>query len=105
MRELFLAEEEKIYLEIKEYHLLTPKPMNDSQISNSRKKLARFIEIDTNRTKLIEKKNKISLKRKSLRKNLIEIIIKIGLQQINQIEILNRIIKNQIMMNKNLMKI
>ena len=54
-------EEEKIYLEIKEYHLLTPKPMNDSQVSNSRKKLARFIEIDTNRTKLIEKKNKLEI--------------------------------------------
>ena len=54
-------EEEKIYLEIKEFHLLTPKPMNDSQISKARKKLARFIEIDTNRTKLIEKKNKLEI--------------------------------------------
>ena len=30
--------------------------MKDSQISNSRKKLARFIKVDTNRIKLIEKK-------------------------------------------------
>ena len=54
-------EEEKIYLKIKEFHLLTPKPMNDSQISKARKKLSRFIEIDTNRTKLIEKKNKLEI--------------------------------------------
>lgn len=38
------------------FHVLTPKPMKDSQISNSRKKLARFIKVDTNRIKLIEKK-------------------------------------------------
>ena len=44
-------EEEKIYLEIKEIHLISPKPMNES----------RFIEIDTNRTKLIEKKNKLEI--------------------------------------------
>ena len=56
-------EEEKIYLKIKEFHLLTPKPMNDSQISKARKKLSRFIEIDTNRTKLIEKKNKLEILR------------------------------------------
>ena len=54
-------EEEKIYLEVKEYHLISPKPMNETQISNSRKKLSRFIEIDTNRTKLIEKKNKLEI--------------------------------------------
>ena len=54
-------DEEKIYLDIKEYHLISPKPMNDTQISKARKKLARFIEIDTNRTKLIEKKNKLEI--------------------------------------------
>ena len=54
-------EEEKIYLDIKEIHLLSPKPMNETQIRNSRKKLERFIEIDTNRTKLIEKKNKLEI--------------------------------------------
>ena len=54
-------DEEKIYLEIKEYHLISPKPMNDTQISKARKKLARFIEIDSNRTKLIEKKNKLEI--------------------------------------------
>ena len=54
-------EEEKIYLEIKEFHLISPKPMNDSQIFQSRKKLERFIEVDTNRTKIIEKKNKLEI--------------------------------------------
>ena len=54
-------EEEKIYLEIKEYHLISPKPMNESQILKSRQKLERFIEIDTNRTKIIEKKNKLEI--------------------------------------------
>ena len=54
-------EEEKIYLKIKEFHLLSPKPMNDTQIQKARKKLERFIEIDTNRTKLIEKKNKLEI--------------------------------------------
>ena len=54
-------EEEKIYLEIKEIHLISPKPMNETQIQKSRKKLSRFIEIDTNRTKLIEKKNKLEI--------------------------------------------
>ena len=54
-------EEEKIYLDIKEYHLISPKPMNETQINNARKKLSRFIEIDTNRTKLIEKKNKLEM--------------------------------------------
>ena len=50
-------EEEKIYLKIKETHLLSPKPMNETQIQNSKKKIKRLIEIDTNRTKLIEKRN------------------------------------------------
>ena len=54
-------EEEKIYLNIKEYHLITPKPMNETQIRKARKKLERFIEIDTNRTQLIEKKNKLEM--------------------------------------------
>ena len=54
-------EEEKIYLEIKEYHLISPKPMNESQILKSRQKLERFIEVDTNRTKIIEKKNKLEI--------------------------------------------
>jgi hypoxia up-regulated 1 len=54
-------EEEKIYLDIKEIHLISPKPMNETQIQNSRKKLSRFIEVDTNRTKLIEKKNKLEI--------------------------------------------
>ena len=46
----------KKYHEIKEYHLISPKPMNESQILKSRQKLERFIEVDTNRTKIIEKK-------------------------------------------------
>ena len=50
-------EEEKIFLKIKETHLLYPKPMNQTQIQNSIKKIKRLIEIDTNRTKLIEKRN------------------------------------------------
>ena len=54
-------EEEKIYLDIKEIHLISPKPMNETQIQNSRKKLSRFIEVDTNRTKLIEQKNKLEI--------------------------------------------
>ena len=54
-------EEEKIYLNIKEYHLITAKPMNETQIRKARKKLERFIEIDTNRTQLIEKKNKLEM--------------------------------------------
>ena len=33
--------------------------MNETQISESRKKINRFIEIDKNRTKLIEQKNKL----------------------------------------------
>ena len=35
--------------------------MNETQIQNSRKKLSRFIEVDTNRTKLIEQKNKLEI--------------------------------------------
>ena len=54
-------EEERIYLDIKEIHLISPKPMNETQIQNSRKKLSRFIEVDTNRTKLIEQKNKLEI--------------------------------------------
>ena len=33
--------------------------MNETQIQNSIKKIKRFIEIDTNRTKLIEKRNEL----------------------------------------------
>ena len=50
---------ETIDLKVKENHLLYPKPMNETQISNSVKRIKRFIEIDTNRTKLIEQKNKL----------------------------------------------
>ena len=35
--------------------------MNESQILKSRQKLERFIEVDTNRTKIIEKKNKLEI--------------------------------------------
>ena len=52
-------EERTIYLDIKENHLLYPKPMNETQISNSLKKIKRLIEIDKNRTKLIEQRNKL----------------------------------------------
>ena len=52
-------EEETINLSIKETHLLYPKPMNETQISNSRKKIQKLIEIDKNRTKLIEERNKL----------------------------------------------
>jgi len=50
---------ETIDLTVKENHLLYPKPMNETQISNSVKRIKRYIEIDTNRTKLIEQKNKL----------------------------------------------
>ena len=52
-------ETETIDLDIKETHLIYPKPMNETQVSNSIKKIKRLIEIDTNRTKLIEQKNKL----------------------------------------------
>ncbi len=52
-------DEETIYLKIKENHLLYPKPMNETQISNSLKQIKKVIEIDKNRTKLIEQKNKL----------------------------------------------
>ena len=52
-------DEETIYLKIKENHLLYPKPMNETQISNSLKQIKKLIEIDKNRTKLIEQKNKL----------------------------------------------
>ena len=52
-------EEETIYLNIKDIHLLFPKPMTEAQIQNSIKKIKRFKEIDTNRTKLIEKRNEL----------------------------------------------
>ena len=52
-------EEETIYLKIKDIHLLYPKPMNDTQIQNSIKKIKRFVEIDTNRLKIIEKRNEL----------------------------------------------
>ena len=50
---------ETIDLKVKENHLVYPKPMNETQISNSVKRIKRYIEIDTNRTKLIEQKNKL----------------------------------------------
>lgn len=50
---------ETIDLKVKENHLLYPKPMNETQISNSVKRIKRYIEVDTNRTKLIEQKNKL----------------------------------------------
>jgi hypoxia up-regulated 1 len=52
-------EEKTIYLDIKENHLIYPHPMNETQVSQSLKKIKRFIEIDKNRTKLIEQKNKL----------------------------------------------
>ena len=52
-------EEETIYLKIKDIHLQYPNPMNETQIQNSIKKIKRFIEIDTNRSKLIEKRNEL----------------------------------------------
>ena len=52
-------EERTIYLEIKENHLINPKPMNETQISKSRDRIKKFIEIDQNRTKLIEQRNKL----------------------------------------------
>ena len=52
-------EERKIYLDIKENHLINPKPMNDTQVSKSRDKIKRLIEIDKNRTKLEEQRNKL----------------------------------------------
>ena len=52
-------DEETIYLNIKENHLLYPKPMNETQISNSLKQIKKLIEIDKNRTKLIEQRNKL----------------------------------------------
>ncbi len=54
-----IDEEATINLKIKDIHLLFPKPMNETQIKNSINKIKRLIEIDTNRTKLIEKKNKL----------------------------------------------
>ena len=52
-------DEETIYLKIKENHLLYPKPMNETQISDGLKQIKKLIEIDKNRTKLIEQKNKL----------------------------------------------
>jgi hypothetical protein len=52
-------DEKTIYLDIKENHLIYPHPMNETQVSQSLKKIKRFIEIDKNRTKLIEQKNKL----------------------------------------------
>ena len=52
-------EENQINLKIKETFLLYPKPMNETQIKNSVNKIKRLIEVDTNRTKLIEKRNKL----------------------------------------------
>ena len=52
-------EERTIYLDIKENYLLYPKPMNETQISNSKNKIKKLIEIDKNRTKLIEQRNKL----------------------------------------------
>ena len=52
-------EEIPIYLTVKETHLLSPKPMNYTQIEKSRKKIANLLEIDKNRTKLIEERNNL----------------------------------------------
>ena len=52
-------EEKTIYLDIKENHLIYPHPMNETQVFQSQKKIKRYIEIDKNRTKLIEQKNKL----------------------------------------------
>ena len=52
-------EEIPIYLDVKEIHLLSPKPMNYTQIDESRKKIRNLLEIDKNRTKLIEKRNSL----------------------------------------------
>ena len=52
-------EEEFINLEIKENHLIYPKPMNVTQIKKSIERIKRFIEIDKNRTKLIEMRNQL----------------------------------------------
>ena len=50
-----------IYLTVKETHLLSPKPMNYTQIEKSRKKISNLLEIDKNRTKLIEKRNNLEV--------------------------------------------
>ena len=75
-------EENQINLKIKETFLLYPKPMNETQIKNSVNKIKRLIEVDTNRTKLIEKRNKLEalifereqylekLREKSLKRNI-----------------------------------
>ena len=52
-------EEEIIYLNVKDIHLLYPKPMNETQILNSVNKIKRLIEINKNSTKLIEKRNEL----------------------------------------------
>ena len=54
-----IDEDATISLKVKDIHLLYPKPMNETQIKNSINKIKRLIEIDTNRTKLIEKKNQL----------------------------------------------
>ena len=54
-----IDEDATITLKVKDIHLLYPKPMNETQIKNSINKIKRLIEIDTNRTKLIEKKNQL----------------------------------------------
>ena len=54
-----IDEDATINLKVKDIHLLYPKPMNETQIKNSINKIKRLIEIDTNRTKLIEKKNQL----------------------------------------------
>ena len=49
----------RINLNIKETHLLSPKPMNEVQIQNSINKIKRIVEVDANRTKLNEKRNQL----------------------------------------------
>jgi len=49
----------RIDLNIKETHLLSPKPMNEVQIQNSINKIKRLVEVDANRIKLNEKRNQL----------------------------------------------
>ena len=49
----------RIDLNIKETHLLSPKPMNEAQIQNSINKIKRLVEVDSNRIKLNEKRNQL----------------------------------------------
>ena len=73
-------EEENIDLNIKETYLLFPKPMNKTQIKNSIKKIERLIQVDANRTKLLEKRNKLETlifnKKEYLDKKFIKLYLK-----------------------------